>query len=116
MSNAEELLGLEAGSLFTLILKRPDDRIGKASGSLVENKPSEAKVVLDALSRIIYGRTYKFCLQQCSMQSFPTADAWQADCSRLGVSGGKSAFTSIHFLDMPGWEQLDPSIIGECNE
>ena len=90
--------------------------MGKASGSLVENKPAEAKVVLDALSRIIYGRTFKFCLQQCSMQSFSSIDEWNTDYHSVGVSGGKTDFTSLHFLDVPGWEQLDASIIGKFRQ
>lgn len=114
VSNAEELLGLEPGSLSTLILKRPDDRIGRTSGSLVDSKPAESKVVLDALSRLIYGRTFKFCLQHCSKQSFPDHDAWLTDLSNAEF-GVKGSNTTVHLLDVPGWEQLDVSVSGQLH-
>lgn len=113
MANAEELLGLTPGSLTTLILKRPDDRIGRSAGSLVENKPAEGKVVLDALSRLIYGRTYKFCLQHCSMQSFPSQQAWLDDLARESTPA--PGFTDMHLIDVPGWEQLDAAVPGQLH-
>jgi myosin heavy subunit len=112
VANAEELLGLEPGSLTTLILKRPDDRMGRSAGALVENKPAEGKVVLDALSRLIYGRTFKFCLQHCSTQSFPTPEDWITD---LASPGGRAGFTELHLIDSPGWEQLDPAVPGHLH-
>lgn len=104
------MLGLEPGTLGTLILKRPDDRIGRSAGSLVENKPSEGKVVLDALSRLIYGRTFKFCLQHCSTQSFPTPQDWMDDLAKT-----RTGCTELHLVDVPGWEQLDPSTPGHLH-
>jgi myosin heavy subunit len=115
VANAEELLGLDAGSLTTLILKRPDDRIGKAAGSLVENKPAEAKVVLDALSRLIYGRTYKFCLQNCSIQSFPSQEAWAADLTAGSGVEGTGASVAVHMVDMPGWEPMEATALGQLH-
>ena len=97
--------------MTTLILKRPDDRIGRTSGSLVESKPAEGKVVLDALSRIIYGRTFKFCLQHCSMQSFPSEQAFVKD---IAGTGPKDT-TAVHILDLPGWEQLEASVTGQVH-
>ena len=94
-------------------MKRPDDRIGRTAGSLIENKPAEGKVVLDALSRIIYGRMYKFCLQIFSKKSFLNENLWLEDLNQSNNNEkiNEKLKKEIHFIDTPGWEPLDSTTI-----
>ena len=91
-----------------MILKREDNRLGKSTGSLVDSRPAESNVVLEALCRMIFGRTFKFCLHECSIKSFVrnrdsiTREDHGTDNIAI-LAGGSDNKAEIHFIDMPGW-------------
>ena len=97
--------------LTSLITQREDTRIGKSStGALIDNRPAEAVVMLESLCRIIYGRTFKHCLYQCSVKSFVRNR--QSIGGGVGggggeflaaVAGGADSRAELHLVDMPGW-------------
>lgn len=104
------MLGIQQDTLSPLILKRDDSRLGKSSGSLVECRPAESNVVLEALCRLIFGRTFKFCLHECSIKSFvrnrdsiSREDGGSSVNNISFLSGGSDNKAEIHFIDMPGW-------------
>ncbi len=45
VSNIEDILGLESGSLNLALTKRPDERIGRAAGSMIDCKPAGIRTV-----------------------------------------------------------------------
>lgn len=107
IASAELLLGLHRDVLASLITKREDTRIGKSTGgALIENRPAEAVVMLESLCRIIYGRTFKHCLYQCSVKSFvrsrQSIDQGGGEYM-AAVAGGADSRAELHLVDMPGW-------------
>lgn len=102
-------MGLQKGVLTQLITRREDTRIGKSSGgALIDNRPAEAVVMLESLCRIIYGRTFKHCLYQCSVKSFvrnrQSIDQGGGEYMAAIVAGGHSdSRAELHLVDMPGW-------------
>ncbi len=49
VNNVEDILGLESGSLNLALTKRPDERIGRAAGSMIDCKPAETRVIIDSV-------------------------------------------------------------------
>lgn len=103
--SAEHNLGLDEGEnkgcLSHLFLKRLDDRIGKNTGAMIDNKPAESRAILESVCSNIYSRTISYMLQQITSRSFADAEA---------VS--MSPLNELHFLDAPGWDAIPSAMYG----
>eukprot|EP01031_Cornospumella_fuschlensis_P038238 gene38238-46466_t len=93
---AETLLGVEAGTIFNVLMKKPDDRIGRPPGSLTDTKPAEAKAILDSMCANLISKCICHLLDCLSVNVplDPTDSGIHAD-------GGV-----VHLLDTMGWERL----------
>eukprot|EP00981_Chlorochromonas_danica_P001703 scaffold369_cov177-Ochromonas_danica.AAC.36 len=94
VTQAETLLGLEAGSIFGILMKKPDERIGRPSGSMTETKPIEAKIILETATSYLMSKTLSFLLNQLSV-------AMPLDPSEPAALEGNV----IHLLDPTGWDR-----------
>ena len=90
---AESLLGAETFSTTNLIIKKKDEKMGKIVS--VDQRPLEAKSVIDCVTNEIYSSIMKYILHMCN--------------SKMGVVNPLEGMTplGVTVLDVPGWETLE---------
>eukprot|EP01038_Epipyxis_sp_PR26KG_P015369 gene15369-20714_t len=124
VASAEVLFGLPSGSIGALILKRADERVGKPTGSTIDNKPADSRVIVDSACQMIYGRAFDYILLQLSILSFVpnslTTDKafvqyiFGKQMSSLNIKNeptetpsnilDSNKYSFLELIDTPGWE------------
>lgn len=94
---AEGLLGVEAQSISTMLMKKADDRLGRPAGSTTETKPAEAKAILDAACALIISKAMTHLLDALAV-AMPMDPTGQE-----GV---------VHLIDPIGWDRLGIAQVG----
>jgi alpha-tubulin suppressor-like RCC1 family protein len=105
LGQAEQLLGFESGTLGPVILKKPDERIGRPSGSVIDCRPQEAKYLLELLCAELVARMVTFLLNEMSF-NFP----FHPHSANPAETNNNNAATSVahsvlHVLDPIGWDR-----------
>lgn len=103
LSQAEQLFGMESGTLSNAILKKPDDRIGRPPGSMMDCRPSESRAAMDILIAELLARVVQYFLEKLS-QHLPNSD--------ISEEGTTPELGTIHLLDSPGWDRYQSGQYG----
>lgn len=90
---AESLLGAETFSTTNLIIKKKDEKMGKIVS--VDQRPAEAKSVIDCVSNEIFSSIMKYILHKCN-DKMAVANPLEGEVPM-----------DVTILDVPGWEALE---------
>jgi hypothetical protein len=95
LSQAEDLLGLENNALFPVVLKRPDDRIGRPPGAMIDAKPAEARQTIELMCRdmLFHSLSHLLDLLAVDIAAFDFSENVYQERGFL------------HVLDPVGWER-----------
>lgn len=104
VSIAEQLLGLEAGTLLACIMKKVDDRPSRPAGSTMECRPHESKIILELLCNELMVRTLTSCLDYLRTNHAANMATF--------FDGKAPQDGSLHLFDPPGWERYLPQTPG----
>jgi alpha-tubulin suppressor-like RCC1 family protein len=104
VQTAEQLLGVESGSLMQCIMKKVDDRPSRPAGSTMECRPHEAKIILDLLCNELMVRALTSSLDH--LRTNHTANMVTFFEEKATQDG------SLHIFDPSGWERYLPQTPG----
>jgi hypothetical protein len=96
---AEQLLGIEAGSILSGIVKKSDDRPSRPVGSTIEAKPLESKIILEVLCNELLSRLLHYLLDHLRTDHHYHPQMNTYFDSPISQQG------SVHILDPNGYEK-----------
>lgn len=106
VAHVESALGVEAGSLTQLLLKKSEEKMGRVIVS--DNKLADAKMIQETICAELYRRVLDLLLFLLSKETsvIDQRNSFNSS-SASSFSSSSSMSNTVTMLDTPGWEMQD---------